>query len=462
MVIGITGNSSKPGNGSELLPSPRCPPPEREDLQVDSVDIAVVGAGFAGLRAARDLSETGRSVVLLEAAHRVGGRAYSRQSTTDPGTVVEVGGAYFHRHHHGRLAAEVDRYRIATQAAASHTVFRNKLGPGQRDAALPVPAEEAVDAERVLYQLIRDAHRIDPGAGLENQGLEDLDISAHDYLDALKAPPVTNQLLRSWIWNMMGQRVEDASALWVLQCVASHGYSVLGVVLSLDEVMPHGTGALTSAMANDVPDLRLGEPVHQLRQDSSGVEIAYGKDRVLTAKHAVVAAPLNAMSGLRFDPALTGARADVVREGHGGRGLKLLIQVHGVPAGISCTGDGTFPTLYDYLPSSDGGRILVGFTDRDSLDPADDAAIERAVHYYLPEAVVVGVDYHDWTADPYVRAPWVSPRIGQATRAHKSLGEQHGRIHFAGSDVSLLFPGYIEGALETADRVLTEVAAYSA
>lgn len=424
---------------------------------VDSVDVLVVGAGFAGLRAARDLTETGRSVVLLEAAERVGGRAYSRESTTDPGTVVEVGGAYFHRHHHARLATELDRYQIATQPAAGFSVYRNRLGPGQHDTAFPVPVEEAVEAERVLFCMVRDAHRIDLSAGLENQGLEDLDISAADYLDALKAPPVTGQLLRSWIWAMMGQRVENASALWVLQFVASHGYSVLGVVLSLDEVMSVGSAALTSAMANDIAEIRLGQRVHALRQNDAGVEVTYGDSRVMSAEHVIVAVPTQAMGALTFEPALTGPRADVIREGHGGRGLKLLVQVQGVPEGVSCAGDGLFPIVYDYLPSSDGGRILLAWTDRDSLDPMDDAAIEQGIHHYLPEAVVVGTDCHDWTEDPYVQAPWVSPRIGQATRAHKSLGEAHGRIHFAGSDVSLYFPGYIEGALETADRVVAEV-----
>ncbi|HCB03257.1 MAG TPA: NAD(P)/FAD-dependent oxidoreductase [Nocardioides sp.] len=425
---------------------------------VDSVEIAVVGAGFAGLRVARDLSVDGRSVVLLEAAERVGGRAFSRESITDPGTTVEVGGAYFHRHHHARLAAEVDRYNIDTQPAAPFKVFRNRLALGEHNAAFPIPPEEFLEAERILYRLIRDAHRIDPHAGLENQNLQDLDISANDYLNALDPPPVTSQLLRSWIWNMMGQRVEDASALWVLQLIASHDYSVLGVLLSLDEVMTSGTGTLTTAMANEVADLRLGEAVHALHQQAGWVDLTYGADRSLRAKHVVVATPLNCMRELRFEPPLSGPRADVVAEGHGGRGLKLLIHVQGVPEGISCTGDGVLPTLYDYLPASDGGRILVGFTDRDSFDPADNDAIEAAVHHYLPEAVVVGTDYHDWCADPYVRAPWVSPRIGQVTRAHKSLGEPHGRVHFAGSDVSLLFPGYIEGALETADRVRTEVA----
>lgn len=424
---------------------------------VEIVDVVIVGAGFSGLRAARELKTSGRSVVVLEAAERVGGRAFSRESKTDPGTVVDVGGTFIHRHHHPRLSAELDRYAVVTQPAVPFTVFSNRLGPGQRDSTLPIPAEEAPEVERVLYCLLRDAHRIDIEVGLENQGLEDLDISAAEYFDALNMPPVTGQLVRSWTRNMMGQKLQDASALWVLQFIAAHGYSVLGVVLSLDEVISHGTAELTQAIAKEVGDVRLAQPVYALRQHKDHVEVDYGHGERVHAKHVVVAVPMSAMSAMRFEPALSGPRADVIAEGHGGRGLKMLIQVTGVPEGISCTGDGVFPTLYDYLPSSDGGRILVGFTDRDSLDPADDEAVEAAVHHYLPDAVVTGIDYHDWTEDPYVRAPWASPRIGQATRAHKALGEQMGRIHFAGSDVSLRFPGYIEGALETADRAVAEI-----
>lgn len=425
-------------------------------MTMESVDVVVIGAGFAGLRAARELTKAGRSVVVLEAAERVGGRAFSRESATDPGTIVDVGGTFIHRHHHPRLAGELDHYAVETQPAVPATVFRNRLGPGQRDSTLPIPAEEAADVERVLYALLRDAHRIDVELGLENQGLADLDISAGEYFDRLDMPPVTGQLVRSWTRNMMGQRLEDASAVWVLQFIAAHGYSVLGVVLSLDEVITHGTAELTRAMADEV-DVRLTQPVHSLHQNEDFVDVTFGRDDVIRAEHVIVAVPLAAMSALRFEPALSGARADVIAEGHGGRGLKVLIQVHGVPEGISCVGDGVFPTLYDYKPSSDGGRILVGFTDRDSLDPGDEVAVTAAVHHYLPEAVIVGIDYHDWTEDRYVRAPWASPRIGQATRAHKALGEQLGRIHFAGSDVSLRFPAYIEGALETADRVVAEI-----
>ncbi|MFZ3599443.1 flavin monoamine oxidase family protein [Streptomyces sp. BH104] len=420
-------------------------------------DTIVAGGGFAGLRCARELAAAGQSVLLLEGGDRLGGRAYRRRSATSPGLEVEIGGAYVHRHHHPRVAAEIERYGVRTEPAAAATIFRNRLGPGGRDAALPIPVEEAAEAEAGLYRLLSDAHRIDVDAGLDTQSLDDLDIPLLTYVDSLKLPPVTRQLVLSWGWNMMGQPVTEASALWALQFVAAHGYSLLGVVLSIDEVLSDGTTALVEAMAAEVPEIRLGAVVESVRQGGAGAEVVVRGGEVLTARDVVVATPLNTWRTITFDPPLPADRAPVVAQGHGCRGLKILVQVTGVPAGISCTGDGVFPTLYDYMAAEGGGRILVAFTDSGSFDPTDPAAVEAAVHHYLPEATVVGVDYHDWSSDPLFLGPWVSPRVGQFSRVHKALGEAHGRVHFAGSDVSLRFPGYIEGALETSDRAVGQI-----
>ncbi|WP_454836819.1 flavin monoamine oxidase family protein [Rhodococcus qingshengii] len=421
-------------------------------------DTVVIGAGFAGLRAARLLEDAGKTVVLLEGSERVGGRGYSRQSAICPSIDVEVGGAYIHREHHPRVAAEIDRHGIDMQPSASATAFRNKLGATQVDSAWPVPVEEISQAEAGLFRALSDAHRIDLHAGLEFQGLDDLDIPLSSYIDSLDLPPVTRQLVKSWSWNMMGQPLMDATALWALQFIAAHHYSVFGVVLSIDEVFAGGTSTLAQAMANELRDIRYSSVVTAVHQRDEQV-LVHVNDEVLNTREVIVATPLNTWRGVDFDPPLPSTRASVVDEGHGGRGLKLLVHVNNVPQGLSCTGDGVFPTLYEYREAPDGSTILVAFTDSSSFDPTNFGDVCKAVHYYVPEAEVIGVDYHDWEQDPLFQAPWVSPKVGQFTRAHKSLADPHGAIHFAGSDVSLQFPGYIEGAFETAERAVAEILA---
>lgn len=422
----------------------------------------VVGGGFSGLKAARDLARAGQHVLLLEGSERLGGRAYSRESKTAPGLQVEMGGAYLHREHHPRLAAELDHYGITTQSASEFTSFRHQLGPTALDRAFPVPASEAVALEHAIYVMLRDAHRIDVSKGLENQALGDLDIPFSEYVDDLGLGPVSRQFLLSWGWNMLGQPAPDASALWALQFVAAHHYSLLGVVLSLDEVFENGSSGLVEAMRRDIPEVRLGAVVTGIDQSDDLVRVTVQGGEDFESRFVIVASPMNTWRRISFTPELPEKRRSVIEAGHGGKALKMIIHVRGAAAGVECVGDGVFPTLYDYCAVTDNERLLVAFTDSGSFDPTDSQAIKAAVHHYLPEVEVVGVDYHDWLADPLFEGPWVSPRIGQFSRVHKELGEPAGRIHFVGSDVSLAFPGYIEGALETSDRAVEAVLRSSA
>jgi phytoene dehydrogenase-like protein len=71
-------------------------------------DVVVIGAGFAGIAAARDLSEAGRSVVILEARDRIGGRTWYRE-IPGTGVMAEYGGMFFARATQPSLAREMDR-----------------------------------------------------------------------------------------------------------------------------------------------------------------------------------------------------------------------------------------------------------------------------------------------------------------------------------------------------------------
>ena len=72
-------------------------------------DVVVLGAGFAGVAAARNLLEAGRGVVVLEARDRIGGRTWYREMP-GAGVSAEYGGMFFSRATQPHLAAEIERY----------------------------------------------------------------------------------------------------------------------------------------------------------------------------------------------------------------------------------------------------------------------------------------------------------------------------------------------------------------
>jgi monoamine oxidase len=422
-------------------------------------DAIVVGGGFAGLAAARDLEDAGLSCTLLEGSERLGGRTYYRKFAGDLDLEVEFGGTYIDGRHHERVYAELDRYGLATEKAAAATNYRHALCGRVIKRGLPMPANEAPGVERALYALLSDTHRIQTGVGLDRQGLDDLDISVQEYVDRLDPPPVTREFLLSWSWNLMGQRPSDSSALWLLQFVAAHGQSVTGMVFSLDEIFASGTRSLVDAMASDVRDIRLGDPCVAIDQDGETVRVGTaGGDRI-EARTAVLAIPLNTWADIRFTPALEGPRRTMAEERHGCRGTKLLILAENVPPGLHGAGyGGALATVYEYMPVGER-RLLVSFTDTDSVDPADREAVERGLRQFVPDARVVAVDAHNWTTDPMFNGGWMSPKVGQMSRTHSRLSEPHGRVFFAGSDVSMAWPSYIEGAFETGARAAREVRA---
>src|SRR5687768_971264 len=114
-------------------------------------DVVVVGAGFAGLVAARDLAQRGYDVLALEARDRIGGRAFFAPFP-EAGCSVELGGAWFDADHQTPMREEAVRYSVAIAEATPYQTTRWFTG-GQRRSGLPVPRWEGGALERTLFAI---------------------------------------------------------------------------------------------------------------------------------------------------------------------------------------------------------------------------------------------------------------------------------------------------------------------
>mgnify|MGYP003790203249 CR=1 FL=1 len=136
-------------------------------------DVIVVGGGLSGVRAARDLGDQGRSVLLLEAQDRLGGRVWTRpfKGREEP---IELGGTWVAPKFHPFVAEEIERYDlrlIVSHGGESDT--RWSFG-GQVRSSFPVEGDDLFELERVLFRIIQASHRIDMDVPRDQQDLAEI------------------------------------------------------------------------------------------------------------------------------------------------------------------------------------------------------------------------------------------------------------------------------------------------
>lgn len=402
------------------------------------IDVAVVGAGMAGLRAARDLAEGGRSVLVLEARDRVGGRGFTADLN---GRLVELGGSWFTPDHH-EVMAELRRYGLPTRdyPPVRHVRWRTD---GELRFGLPVPWHEFGALEHALLRVARDAEAVGRGE------TKTASMSATAYIASLDPPPAVRDFLTGW-WQLMGGAPPDKGAVVdALGAIASHG-GLAGLVTCLAHGPRTGWSTLAEALAGTPGvEVRLEQSVVRVSTDDDGVAVSTVAGTTIRAKAVILAIPLNVLPTIAFDPPLPARVAEAAGK-NAGAAVKVLMLVRGVaPHGIAVgVGEGLHWWYVD--DEVDGLVRVIGFGwDEPAFDPSERRHIERALAAFFPEARLEAFRSHDWIADPASRGTWLTAPAGALDLLDAGRFRPVGRISFAGSDVAEEEAGWFEGALRS-------------
>lgn len=421
-------------------------------------DAIVIGAGFSGLTAARELGEAGRDVLVLEARDRIGGSTWYRTDLFG-GVGLEMGGTWIVPEQ-THVWGEVQRYDVPVQDSELPERMTWSAGGKVLDSLLPCTPEEYGDLEHAVRQLLAAGDRLDYTRRLSEQDLADLDVTIEEWADNVGLRGSARELLVSWFCGCANASESTGSALDIIRWCASMDNSLWGMVQAsvLGYTFTDGTKSLADAIAADIAgEVRLEAPVRSVTQADDGVTVTYDGGTA-TADRVLVTVPIGVLKDIEWAPALPEDKLAASEENHAGQGQKVWALAQHVPEDISGYGWGTSFDYVGAMHESDHGTVLVCFApEHDRVDVSDLADVQRAVREYCPEAVVVDAAAHDWVHDEFSYGTWATFRAGQFGKYEQALARPEGRVHFTGSHTATRWRAFIDGAIESGKRGAAEV-----
>jgi monoamine oxidase len=476
------GAAAVPQEGSAAARDPGTAGPLR-------ADVVVVGAGLSGLTAARKLAAAGRSVIVLEARDRVGGRTLNH--SIGKGKVIEVGGQWIGptQDHLAALARELGIRTFKTYNKGNYLFYESgRLTPYKPGGPFgAVPPDYVADAQiaPVLAELDAMAKTVpldEPWRA--PHALEWDSMTCETFKRAHALGPGASNLFDLGIEAIFACEPRDISLLHVLFYIHSAGNEKQ--VGTFERLINTAGGAQESRFAggSQLISLRaakelgrrvmLSQPVRRISQNGPGVTV-YTDELTVHGKAAIVTGPPSITGLIRYEPELPILRAQLLQRFPQGNSTKIQA-VYPRPfwrqeglAGQITSDRGPIKLTWDNSPPDGSPGVLIGFVEGHGARVFGTlAARERRaqaiacfVRYFGRKAAKpIGYVEMNWAAEPWTRGcyvgftpPGVLSDYGEAIRAPV------GRIHWAGAETSDYWNGYMDGAVRSGERAAREVLA---
>jgi monoamine oxidase len=445
------------------------------------VDAVVVGAGLAGLSAARALCDAGRSVVVLEARDRVGGRTLNHD--IGDGKVVEVGGQWVgptqHRLH--ALAAELGIKTFPTYNDGENLVALGNRTQRYQGAIPRVNPLVLLEVGQARLRLDRMARTVPLEAPWEAQRAAAWDGQTYwSWIRRSVASSAARELFRMSTQAVWACEPEDVSFLHVL--FYAHSAGGFDDLIGTDggaqqDRFVGGSQRLALGLAERLGDaVRLSSPVRALAWDAEGATVGFDGGS-LRAGAVVVATPPTLTSRLRYDPPLPAPRDQLTQRMPQGAVIKCMA-IYDEPfwrrdglTGQALSERGPARITFDNSPPEGSPGVLLGFLEaryarelgKLSADERRDRVIEGFAHVFGPRAAQPeGYVERAWADEEWTRGCYgcfFTP--GGWTGYGRALREPIGPIHWAGAETATVWNGYMDGAVQSGERAAAAVLARS-
>jgi monoamine oxidase len=434
--------------------------------------VIIVGAGLAGLSAAYELTQAGHDVTILEARTRPGGRVHTLRDPFAEGLYAEAGAARIPDHHHFTLkyvelfGLTLDLFQPPAVPSVYHVRGKRiRVTPGQKvEWPYELTAEERALGlsgmrQKYIWSVLGELGDVTDPSWPSPETLKKYDqMNRSDFWRSRGASPEAVALLSV---GGIDDRAETWSTLFMLRNQA------LNRKLNRFYKIRGGNDLLPKAFA-----ARLAERIHYAAPVVRAVFQRAGTHHTLTGDRLVCAVPFSVQKNIEVSPAFSVEKQRAVEQLPYLSASKIFLQSRKrfwLDEGLSgfATTDLPVGQVWDATYQQPGVRgILQAFPislhSRRVTAMSEDERIGFALEQV--EVIYPGMREHFeggvtkcWDEDEWARGASAYYKPGQFSTLLPHVARPEGRIHFAGEHTSVWVDGWMQGALESGDRVAREV-----
>ncbi|ORB61892.1 flavin monoamine oxidase family protein [Mycolicibacterium tusciae] len=442
-----------------------------------NADVVVVGAGFAGLAAARELDKRGRDVVVLEGRDRVGGRS---STATIAGVPVDLGGTFVGPTQDAvvAMADELGCQTVPTHSRGKNLIrWRGKVR-AYRSTIPRLSILELLDVSRIQWRFERVCRRVPVDEPWTSPIADILDSKTLDqWLRYVHASAGTRDLMTIMARVTWGCEPDAVSMLHAVRYVKAAGG--LGRMLDVEggaqqDRFPGGTQQIAIRMAEELgPRVVLDAAVRTVERHTDGTLAVISDKGTVTAKAVIVAIPPEHRKGIAFLPELPPEYGKLAQHWPQGN-LSKAYAAYETPfwrangcSGEALSDEGPVFITFDVSPGDSdvqGPGVLLGFTDSRTFDPLPPAdRRDRALKGFAAlfgDAALHPIDYldHCWSAEEFAPGgPTAAVPPGSWTTYGPWLRRPVDGIHWAGTETADTWTGFLDGAIRSGQRAADEV-----
>ncbi|MCM3904560.1 MAG: FAD-dependent oxidoreductase [Pyrinomonadaceae bacterium] len=443
--------------------------------------VIIIGAGLAGLSAAYELTQAGHDVTVIEARTRPGGRVHTLRDPFPDGLYAEAGAARIPNHHHFTLkyvelfGLTLDPFEPTSLPSVYHVRGKRiRVTPGQRvEWPYDLTAEERTLGingmrQKYIWSILGEVGDVTDPNWPPPDVLRKYDqMNRSDFWRSRGASPEAVALLSV---GGIDDRVETWSTLFMLRNQA------LNRKLNRYYKIRGGNDLLPKAFAVRLSEkIHYAAPVVRIEQSAQAVKAVFlraGAYHTLAGDYLICAVPFTVQKNIEVAPAFSVEKQRAIEQLPYLSASKIFLQskrrfwaAEGqsgfakTDLPISQVWDVTYKQpskrgILQAFPISLHSRRVTGMTEQERINFALDQV--EMIYPSMREHFEGGVT-KCWDEDEWARGVGAYYKPGQFSSLLPHVARPEGRIHFAGEHTSVWIDAWMQGALESGNRVAREV-----